>query len=532
MSGLRVVVYMAVVACFMPVFSVAAQSLSFSITPTIFDMMAEPQQAWSSGVKVINNNDFELTVYATAVNFVPQGERGHGAFLPIAPTEEGTTLASWMTLPEEAIVIPKESSVVVPVQISIPADASPGGHYAAVMIGTKPPVEEGSLEIQTSQIITALFFVRVAGAVVEDGFIRTFRPAHWFATSPTMDFMLRFENKGTVHLQPQGEIRITNMWGKERGIIPINHETNFGNVLPNSIRLFEYSWRGEASVLDIGRYTADLSLAYGGATRNFETRTVSFWVIPLKPVLITLLVLVGIIFFVVRSIRSYVRYTLELSGIDPRYSVSSKRYVLHEGDVRIERPAQIVAPVSSGYKDLRARLVGVTKLFDIVRVVWHFIMGYPRFFMSVLGFIGVFFVLWWYLSSVSVHQKAYEVVVDNGGQSITLSSEEIAYNETHEATSVSTNDAQTFTLTIVNAGAPFGAGGEVADVLTDAEYRVDELFADMDNEKQTSVIIYDPELSAVAADMSERLGGLLISAYPSNGSTTAITVYLGSDFSR
>ncbi len=509
-----------------------AASLSFSITPTIFDMVAQPQQAWNSGVKVINNNDYDITVYASAVNFVPEGEKGHGVFLPITPTDDGTTLASWMTVPTEAIVIPKESSVVVPVNIAIPADASPGGHYAAVMIGTKPPVDAGKLEIKTSQIITALFFVRVAGDVVEDGMVRTFRTAHWFAGSPEMDFLLRFENKGTVHLQPQGEIRITNMWGKERGLIPINHETNFGNVLPNSIRLFEYSWRGEASMFDIGRYTAELTLAYGGESRKFETRSVSFWVVPLKPLFFTLLGLILGIWFITRSIRAYIRYMLRMSGVAmDEQPMPQKRYVLQDGDVRIERRVPVTEPVTAGYKDLKARLSGVTRLFDVLRVVWAFIANYPRFFWSLFGFVVLFMSVWWYLSHVWDAQRAYEVTIDNGAGPRTYTAEEIIYDKEHTTESAELTE-QSYTLSVINAGAPVGTAGAVADQLTAASYRVDAVASDIDNPKQRSVIIYDPELASVATDISERLGGILISSYQSNGSTTALTIYLGSEYGQ
>jgi len=159
-----------------------ANGLSFSITPTIFDMAAVPGQSWDTSLKVVNNNPYELTVYASAVNFIPQGERGHGSFLPVIETEmTGTTLAEWMTVPQGPIVIPKESSVSVPVNIIVPVEASPGGHYAAIMIATSPPKDDGTSQIKTAQIIASLFFVRIAGDVIEHGEVRTFRPTSMFA---------------------------------------------------------------------------------------------------------------------------------------------------------------------------------------------------------------------------------------------------------------------------------------------------------------------------------------------------------------
>ncbi len=519
-----------------------AGGLSFSITPTIFDMAAMPGQSWSSTLKVVNNNPYELTLFASVVNFQPQGERGHGAFFPVEPGDaEGRTLAEWMTVPADALVIPKESSLNVPVQIQVPGDATPGGHYAAIMIGTQPPDENGELQIKTSQIITALFFVRLAGDVVELGEVRTFRPLTRFAGSPEVSFELRFENKGTVHIQPQGEIRITNMWGKERGIIPVNRETNFGNVLPDSQRLFEFTWRGEASLLDIGRYKADVTLAYGQDTRKFVTRSAAFWVIPLQPVLIFLISFAAITWLITRSVRAYVRYMLRLSGIDPDAAGAPRapsRHVLNEGDVRIQRRVGVNAPVAVGYADLRTRLKGVTEWLAVLKVFVNFVRAYPVFFSSVFGFVVMFIALWWYLSSVTIEQRDYEVTIDSTTNPVTISSEEILYERNQSAaepttvtSDVASSTEQVFELRVVNASATPGTGGVVADVLTAAGYQVAALTAELGAPKSTSVIVFDPALEAEALALSDALGGWLLSAFADGtAELPVITLFVGDDY--
>lgn len=60
--------------------------------------------------------------------------------------------------------------------------------------------------------------MRVEGDVQEDGGIREFRAIDSFLDTPDVTFSLRFENKGNVHLQPRGNIVITNMWGQREGL--------------------------------------------------------------------------------------------------------------------------------------------------------------------------------------------------------------------------------------------------------------------------------------------------------------------------
>ncbi len=518
---------------------VNAEGLSFSITPTIFDMAAMPGQSWTSAVKVVNNNPYELTVYATPVNFEPRGEHGHGSFVPLDPSATaGTTLAEWMSVSNQAIVIPAESSVAVPVGIQVPADAAPGGHYAAIMIGTKAPDTGDGFQIKTSQIIASLFFLRIAGDVVEKGEVRTFRADHRFTGKPEMSFSVRFENEGNVHLVPQGEIVIRNMWGKERGIIPINRETNFGNVLPQSLRLFTFSWRGEASLLDIGRYQADLTLAYGQDGRKFVTRSATFWVIPLKPVLIFFGSFALAIWFITRSVRAYVRYMLRMSGIDPNQSEVSRsrpRYVLHEGDVRIERTVSVQAPVQAGIRDLKDRLRGARVLLDVPRVLVSFVKAYPRFFLSALGFVILLTGLGWYVVSVTTDRRDYEVTID-GATPVTISSEEIMQDRTPGVVpaaidTIATTSELAYELAVVNAASTPGLGGVVADKLTAEGYTVTDLRAELGEEKKRSVIVYDPSLETEALLISEALGGVILSAFTNEtAEKPGITIYLGNDY--
>ena len=271
-------------------------SLTLSISPSLFDMSIDPNQEWRSSLRVININPFDLTVYVDVVNFLPQGEGGEGRFVPVTPSEDGgTTLAEWFTVTKEPILIPQEQSVEIPLVVRAPEDASPGGHFAAILVGTKPLVpEEGQARVQTSQMVTSLFFARVSGDVIESGSIREFTTTGKYFNSPEANFELRFENKGNVHLKPQGDIRITNMWGEERGVVPINQNSSFGNVLPESVRKFNFSWKGEWSIADIGRYTAIATLAYGADDRQFASAETTFWVIPFKLLLgifVTLLLL-------------------------------------------------------------------------------------------------------------------------------------------------------------------------------------------------------------------------------------------------
>lgn len=516
-----------------------AEGVTLSVTPTLIELSAEPDRSWESSIKVINNNSFELTVYATVVNFAPDGENGQGMFIP-RPTEgDGTTIAEWLTVSEEPIVIPRESSVAVPVKLVVPKDASPGGHYAAIQIGTKPPAQSEGQSVRTSQVVTSLFFARVAGDVYEDGTIRSFRSERFIVGKPESSFELRFENKGNVHLKPQGEIVIKNMWGVVRGTIPINQQTHFGNVLPKSIRQFNFTWNGVFSLTDIGRYTAEVTLAYGSDSRHFASLATSFYVIPLKGLILALLFVLVSAYFIRFVIRSYVQRMLYLAGVDPMISrgVLVPASKLPGRDVRIMGRTRVAAPVQVGYHDLRARLASVSALRDKIHTISSFILSYRIFFICVLitGLLGILGVR--YALIVTDNDVPYEVTIDHSGESVTLSSEQILYDANHEVTPPTVditsdeaiNPAQSYTLILTNASGRSGVAGALKTELETAGYTVDSLRSELLELKPKTVVIYDPALEKEALALSELLGKALLSSSNAPEIKNAINVLIGSE---
>jgi len=518
-------------------------AITLSVTPTLFEMSAVPSQAWKSSVKVINNNKQDLTIYAQVVNFAPQGETGQGKFMPVfGDFTEGKTLAEWITVPADSVTIPRESSVEIPISVQLPSDAAPGGHFAAIMIGTKPPDDDNAFHVRTSQVVTSLFFVRVAGNVIENGTVRTFRVVDPFIDTPEAHFEVRFENKGNVHLQPQGEIVITNMWGKERGVVPINHQTHFGNVLPDSIRKFDFTWKGERSITDIGKYKAVLTLGYGQDQKKFSTQVANFWVVPVKPLLTVLGSLLAIILFASWAVRSYVRRILEMSHGNT-YVPPSQRIVkrqVKDGDVMIQKRISVADPIMSGMGDYKQRLRKTEALGEVIKTSLDFIYTYKKFFAGISVAIFAVVLIWYFFTEVLTSQRDYEVVIENPDVDITISSEDIHYeknqNNDYEEVSKNAQDTiqppQSYELILVNSSDTPGAAADLQRTLINKLYTVADLKSDLDGSKEKTVIVYDIEIQEDALQLSKDLGGVLLSANNLDINTNAdtITVYIGNDY--
>lgn len=517
----------------LPNFALAQEALTLSISPSLFDISISPNQEWRSSLRVINVNDYDLTVYLDVVNFLPQGESGSGKFIPITNDAEakGGSLAEWFIVSKEPIVVPREQSLEVPIAVRVPQDAAPGGHFAAILVGTKPPSrEDGQARVQTSQMVTSLFFARVSGDIREFGLIREFTVTDNWLSSPEANFELRFENKGNVHLQPQGEIKITNMWGQERGIIPINQSTQFGNVLPESIRKFNFGWKGEWSISDIGQYTAEVTLAYGSEARQFASAKATFWVIPFKLLFGILLTLILIGTLVSWLIRLYVNHMLALAGID----INEYKAAAH-GKVRknMRANASVHRPMLDGYNDLVSRLSLSSGLPKKISTLLEFVISYKWFFMFVVLVLAIMAILVVYVLSANTERRAYEIEYVNPDANYTVSSEEIIYRQFKQEREIPVveKDESLPKIAIINRSGVPGYGAEVRLQLEAKGYTVSSLDSDFTTKVERTVIVNPQNLEREALRLSAKLNNAPISPYEGEGAKDVITVYVGSDIS-
>src|SRR3989344_3000968 len=374
----------------------AQSSLSRTITPPLFKVNLGPGETWKTTLKVVNVNPYDITVYANVVNFESEGEGGRGRFIAIQEGKgKDEALARWINISREPIVIGKEKTVELSFSLDVPADASPGGHYAAILVGTQPIEKKAEgPELRVSSMVSSLIFVSVRGDIKESGFIREFITEKKWYEKPDVNFFLRFENAGNVHLQPKGEITIYNMWGKERGKMTVNENSEFGNVLPRSIRKFEFIWKGEENFFELGRYRALARLTYGKEAEESATRETSFWIIPIKPLGIIAGSLLLFFILFIWLLRAYVKRMLALEV--ERHGLT---------DV-IKEKGKWTLPLREGMIDLRKTKEKTSSIGFSMYVKKY----YKAILFLVLCLLVIFFV-GAYLKEVLTKERTFEIII-------------------------------------------------------------------------------------------------------------------------
>lgn len=193
------------------------------------------------------------------------------------------SLKDYLKFPHASFELNHNERARVPVTISIPPNASPGGLYGSVLVDTVAidarPGEVGGAVPQSAIIarVGTLFFVTVPGDVARDGELVGFDsvPSQTFFTQGPIPLGILFENNGSVHLAPYGEIQVSNIFGEQVGFVEL--EPWF--VFPDSLRLREVTFdRGFL----FGRYTATIKL-----NRSYDNvideKLYTFYVLPVLP---------------------------------------------------------------------------------------------------------------------------------------------------------------------------------------------------------------------------------------------------------
>ncbi len=213
------------------------------------------------------------------------------------------SLRDYVSVPTKTFELGHNERARIPVTVTVPVDAEPGGRYGSVLIDTvalESNTGDTEATVPQSAIIArigTLFFITIPGDVAHEAELTQFGTIgnkHIYGGGP-IPFGILIENKGNIHVTPSGEVSILNMLGDEVGVTSL--EPWF--VLPMSQRLREISWDREFL---FGRYTAIAEIDLGYENKK-ETATFTFWVLPWK----TLAVGFGVIFIVLFILRAFFR---------------------------------------------------------------------------------------------------------------------------------------------------------------------------------------------------------------------------------
>ncbi len=302
---------------------IATPAFALTVSPARVEITGDPGATLQGEIELFNEQEGTRTFFTSFENFEPSGDSGAPHFIG---AKDG--LATWIQS-DSKVILESGKRSVVPFSITIPQNAEPGGHFAAIFFGSQEPGAMGGGQVSVGGKIGVLVLLRVSGDVAEGGGLLEFiaKDKQRFFSALPVTFTYRLNNTGGDRVVPLGEIKIKNTLRMNSATLLANK--NEGSALPGSARKFEVTW-GEISQptntteqktespgffemagkqwsdFHFGWYTANLNLTWG-ATNQTANASYSFFVIPWQLLLIILIIAVIIGFLGKIGLKKYNR---------------------------------------------------------------------------------------------------------------------------------------------------------------------------------------------------------------------------------
>lgn len=246
-------------------------------------------------VENLNSTPVLLSVYATDAINAGDGSLGY------LPRGAASTAASWIKIGTPggvpAITLKPRSLVVLPVQIVLPANATPGDHAGGIIasLTSKIKGKNGSQDFNFEQRIAVRTFIRVSGALRPGLTIEhlrtTYRTTNSLAAQGTAKLTFTVRNTGNLELGALQHVRIAGTFGTTGapGSLPTvplllpGGSMNISETIPDV--------RGEFAM------TAKVTLTPEALAGDVDPKlgeisaTTSFFVLPLVPIVLAVVVL-------------------------------------------------------------------------------------------------------------------------------------------------------------------------------------------------------------------------------------------------
>ncbi len=280
---------------------------ALEIGPPVVNLSADPGQTITTSISIRDVSTSSLIVTNEINDFIANGEDGTPQVVLDQTIQSPYSIRSWITPIDQLTLKPKEIKSI-PLTVSVPSNAAPGGYYGIVRFTGTPPDLEGT-GVSLSASLGSLIFLRVNGDAKEQISIEQFYTNDGTSERSLFEFKpvtltARLKNTGNIYEQPTGLVTVKNMFGKAIATLPVNDGQR--TILPDSTRKFDQLL--DSTVVGdgmmFGYYTADLTIKYGSSGQTINAST-SFWVIPFKLILAGVILLIAAFFVFRFLIRRY-----------------------------------------------------------------------------------------------------------------------------------------------------------------------------------------------------------------------------------
>lgn len=285
----KLFVTLTTVAVFSIIGIATAQELqrTFTVINPQISAQINPGQRSEGTTQVINQSNVPLTFKVSTQDYTVSDTKGTPSLLPPSTLNNKYSAAAWIAIYPEIFTLKPAQKETLNYVIQAPGNASPGGHYAALVY---QPVVQNTTNATGGVVNTqigSLFYVTVNGPVHEQAQVTKFF-ANAFQEYGPVNILTQIKNLGDLHINPKGAITVSGLFANNK-VLPLDSH----NIFPGGVaRDYQNSFNG---AFLIGRYKAELLASYGVNNNLPLSASIYFWVFPWRLVVVVILIILAII---------------------------------------------------------------------------------------------------------------------------------------------------------------------------------------------------------------------------------------------
>ncbi|EKD56327.1 MAG: hypothetical protein ACD_58C00224G0001 [uncultured bacterium] len=261
--------------------ALAQKSSDIGISPSLIEVNVEKGQTVNKQIHIINNGQLNISVEASASQFSYVKRKSENTkLIKVDPND-------WISFSEPEFILEAGQAKTIDFQIKIPDKVEPGGYDFLVGFNQVNDLKENSINIINR--INTILLVNIKGDINYDAKINSFQTNKkiYYTLNPGVQFNYNLFNNSDTFILPQGEIVISNIFGKVTSKINANSETSRFLVGEEKEILSNFTPK-----FLFGRYKAELNLNYANGLVVVDNCV--FWVIPLRELALLLVIIVMI----------------------------------------------------------------------------------------------------------------------------------------------------------------------------------------------------------------------------------------------
>ena len=208
----------------------------------------DPGQVVHDAVQVRN-----LTAQPIALDLYPADAANapsSGAFGLLGPNAPRTGASAWVRLATSHVLVAARDKTVVPFEVDVPPNASPGDHAAGIVAAETAPaasIASGAARIAVVQAVGVRVYTRVSGPVhprLTLDSLRVNRRASWappFTGAGHAAISFIVSNNGNIRQAPTARVTVVDELGRTVATLP---QQQLPDLLPGGQISVSQVWRG------------------------------------------------------------------------------------------------------------------------------------------------------------------------------------------------------------------------------------------------------------------------------------------------